>query len=234
MHWFMDTFIGASVAAYRQDKVWDINLYIDKRSWLKFINAFKRVFEPLSSQGFYIYKIIIRLDYSDSQMIKLIEIIETLKILNTFKVRTLVIEYWYVPEEIFNILTEHIIFNDWIFRKTLNTKNIEYRTNHNMLLEFRSWKYWECKDDTFTSKKIKDVIDCGFAKFMVDFINIQHFAKYLDELRISNSFGIIKLTIYKEIFHDIDSNSRTDEVLKSLLENLSRLEMLNLNITKQI
>ena len=44
-------------------------------------------------------------------------------------------------------------------------------------------------------ERIENVIDCGFANFMVDFINIQHFAKYLDELIIINSFLIINQTM---------------------------------------
>ena len=55
--------------------------------------------------------------------------------------------------------------------------------------------YGECNDDKFTGERIENVIDCDFANFMVDFINIQHLAKYLDQLSIINSFGIINQTI---------------------------------------
>ena len=158
-------------------------------------------------------------------MIKLIEVDESLKLLSTFKIGRLLLQNWYVTEESFKILSEDILFWGWIFRKKLNTKNIEYWTNHNIRLEFRNWKYGECTDDTFTKKSIKNVIDCGFAKFMVDFINIQHLAKYLDQIVIERSFGINKLTINKEIFHDIDRNSRTDEVLKSLLEIFIKIKL---------
>ena len=54
---------------------------------------------------------------------------------------------------------------------------------------------------------------------MVDFIDIQHLAKYLDQIVINDSFGISELIIYKEIFHDINNNSRTDEALTSDLYN---------------
>ena len=84
---------------------------------------------------------------------------------------------------------------DEYLEKTLNTKNIEYWTNHNIRLEFRNWKYGECTDDTFTSESIDNVIDCGFANFMVDFINIQHLAQYLDQIVIRKSFGIHDKTI---------------------------------------
>ena len=68
-------------------------------------------------------------------------------------------------------------------------------------------------------ESINNVIDCGFANFMVDFIDIQHLAKYLDQIVINDSFGISELIIYKEIFHDINNNSRTDEALTSDLYN---------------
>ena len=88
-----------------------------------------------------------------------------------------------------------IEFDRWIFGKTLNTKKFEYRINHNIPLWFRDWKYGEYKDDTFTIDKVKNVIDCGFANFMVDFINIQQLAKYLDKIKINDSFGIINQKI---------------------------------------
>ena len=100
-------------------KIW---LYIDDCSWHKFINAFTRVFEPLSTQGSYIDFIRIGSILSDSQMIKLIEIDESLKLLSTFKIRRLWINDWYVTEESFKILSEDILFEGWIFGKNIKYK----------------------------------------------------------------------------------------------------------------
>ena len=85
-----------------------------------------------------------------------------------------------------------IIFNEWIFRKTFNTKNFDYEIGHNIQLQFKDWKYWEFTDDTFTRERIENVIYSGFANFMADFIDIQHLAKYLDQIEIYNSFGIYR------------------------------------------
>ena len=128
-------------------------------------------------------------------MTKLIKKDEYLKQLSTFKIRRLWIENWYVTKESFKIHAKSILFEGWIFGKTLNIKNIEYWTNHNIQLEFRDWKYGECSGDTFTLDSFDNVIDYGFANFMIDFINIQYLAKYLDQIKIDNSFGIIELTI---------------------------------------
>ena len=132
----------------------NIKLYIDKRKWFKFINAFTRVFERLSTQGLYIDEININLDYSDSQIFKF-ETYRSLKLLSTFEVKRLRIENWYVTLETFKILSQDILFWSWIFGKTLNTKNIKYRTNRNIKLEFWNWKYGECTDDTFTKREYK-------------------------------------------------------------------------------
>ena len=72
------------------------------------MNAFARVFEPLSSQGSCIDIIDINLDYNHNQMIKFIEIDKSLKLLSTFKVRELSIQNWYVTQKIFKILAENI------------------------------------------------------------------------------------------------------------------------------
>ena len=60
---------------------------------------------------------------------------------------------------------------------------------------------------------------------MVDFINIQHLAQYLDQIYIYESFGIFNQSINKEILQDIDRNPRTDEVFKSLLEIFRKIEL---------
>ena len=57
------------------------------------------------------------------------------------------------------------------------------------------WKYWEFEYKKFVRGCINEDIDCGFVNFMIDFINIQHFAKYLNEIYIYNSFGIYRQTM---------------------------------------
>ena len=90
--------------------------------------------------------------------------------------------------------TKDIEFKYWIFWKTFNTKIFDYQTDNHVRLYTFDWKYWEIKDDNFISE-YKNVIDCGFANFMVDFINIRDLPKYLDQFEIHNSFGINKQII---------------------------------------
>ena len=180
----------------------EIHLNIDKHSWLEFMKELTQDHESLPSPEFYIQHIKINLDYYNYKHRAYPEVVQALKYLSCFKVRSVTVENWYVTEQMFKILAEtkdkfmlDLEYLNWAFSKIDSETKLEYRIGRYINLQFKNWKYTESKDKTSKRFSLQDITDASFVNFMVDFINIRHLAKKINSLSIEGWFEINKHTI---------------------------------------
>ena len=91
---------------YEIETEFKICAYMDKRCWFRFMEAFTKIFEPLSSQGSYINKINIKLHNCNNRHIMYFKIGKTLNLLKSFKVHEVILDTWALKKEEFEIVAE--------------------------------------------------------------------------------------------------------------------------------
>ena len=200
----------------------NILLHIKHYLCHEFVKEFIKVFRPLSETGSKINWIDVILQHFKGKKMICSEAVEATRALSIFKTDWIRIEYSFVTYEWLNILMEFrgielIRFMSWVFWKFDHNKTSKYDLDHPLRLEFERCKYSEKIYEKLMLYHRRNVSDDGFAKFMVDFLNIRKFSRYLSELSFRTSFGIIKENLDYTGIKNIIAYAEDDEILKEWL-----------------